>query len=79
MTARRATSSAAVCSADIVEWRYHRLVAAGFAGDLAAALARGRDIDLHAVLDLVDRGCPPDLAARILAPLDSSTPGRCSR
>jgi hypothetical protein len=27
-------------------------------------------MDLHALLGLVDRGCPPDLAARILAPLD---------
>jgi len=25
---------------------------------------------VHAVLDLVDRGCPAELAARILAPLD---------
>jgi hypothetical protein len=27
-------------------------------------------VDLHALLDLVDKGCPPQLAARILAPLD---------
>jgi hypothetical protein len=26
--------------------------------------------DLHALLELVDRGCAPDLAVRILAPLD---------
>jgi hypothetical protein len=33
-------------------------------------LAQNRAIDVHAVLDLVDRGCPAELAARILAPVD---------
>jgi hypothetical protein len=59
-----------VGSASIVEWRRDRLLAAGFAPDVAAALARDRGVDLHAVLALIDRGCPPELAARILAPLD---------
>jgi hypothetical protein len=27
-------------------------------------------MDLHALIELVERGCPPPLAARILAPLD---------
>lgn len=27
-------------------------------------------IDLHALLELVERGCHPHLAVRILAPLD---------
>jgi hypothetical protein len=27
-------------------------------------------VDLHALVKLVERGCPPPLAARILAPLD---------
>ena len=26
-------------------------------------------MDLHALLELVDRGCPPRLAVRILAPI----------
>jgi hypothetical protein len=64
-------------SADIIAWRRNRLVASGFAPDVAAKLAGSRDIDLHAVLQLVDRGCPPRLAARILAPLDGSTTQRC--
>ena len=29
---------------------------------------------LHAVLELKDRGCPAELALRILAPLDESRP-----
>jgi hypothetical protein len=52
------------------EWRRGRLLAAGFAPDLAAQIAEHCDIDLHAALELVDRGCPPELAVRILAPLD---------
>ena len=60
-----------LASLDVVaEWRRGRLLAAGFAPDLAAELAEQCAIDLHALLELVDRGCPPELAARILAPLD---------
>lgn len=51
-------------------WRVERLLAAGFPRPLAGRLAVDARIDLHAVLDLVDRGCPPHLAARIVAPLD---------
>ena len=52
------------------DWRRRRLVAAGFDAPLAAWVAYS-GIDLHELLVLVDRGCPPHLAARILAPLDS--------
>ncbi len=44
---------------------------AGFDRVLAERLASDTDYDLHALLELVDRGCPPQLAVRILAPLDS--------
>ena len=54
---------------DVVEWRLCRLREAGFPPVLASVLARQR-VDLHALLELVDAGCPPELAARILAPLD---------
>jgi hypothetical protein len=55
---------------DLVEWRRRRLCGAGFAAALADRVARDCAMDLHALLGLVDRGCPPELAARILAPLD---------
>jgi hypothetical protein len=51
------------------QWRRRRLIAAGFDVRLAVALSDG-DADLHELLVLVDRGCPPQLAARILAPID---------
>ena len=52
---------------DVVDWRYCRLREAGFPPVLASTLARTR-VDLHALLQLVDAGCPPELAARILSP-----------
>ncbi|HEX2502499.1 MAG TPA: hypothetical protein VHK00_01040 [Miltoncostaeaceae bacterium] len=55
----------------MVAWRRDRLVAAGFDPRLARALARDRAVDLHALIELTERGCPPETAARILAPLDS--------
>jgi hypothetical protein len=53
-----------------VQWREGRLLRAGFTPGLAGALAHQQRIDLHELLKLVDSGCPPHLAARILAPLD---------
>lgn len=54
-----------------ITWRRCRLLNAGFESRLAARLAADTATDLHALLDLVDRGCPPPLAARILAPLNT--------
>ena len=54
---------------DFRAWRARRLQAAGFDHYLAVRLGSDGRIDLHALLDLTDRGCPPDLAARIMAPL----------
>ena len=55
----------------IVGWRRGQLVAAGFPRPLATRLARDGRYDVHALIELSEGGCPPDLAARILAPLDS--------
>ena len=55
---------------EVVSWRRTRLARSGFPLSLAARLARDARYDLHALLELVDRGCPPALAARIVAPLD---------
>jgi hypothetical protein len=54
---------------DVVSWRRDQLANAGFALPLAARLARDRRYDLHVLIELVERGCPPELAVRILAPL----------
>jgi hypothetical protein len=54
---------------DVLRWRRRLLVHAGFPPALADRLAADVDYDLHGLLTLVDRGCPPHLAARIAAPL----------
>jgi hypothetical protein len=66
---------APVPSTDVEAWRLRRLVDAGFPLRLALELAATPGVDLHALLALLDRGCPPELAARILAPIDG-TEGR---
>ena len=70
MSTRRSAAEPVSPFSPVAEWRRERLIAAGFGADLAVRLAEDCAIDLHAVLELVDRGCPPALAARILAPLD---------
>ena len=55
---------------EILAWRSRQLVRAGFPGALAERLADDPAYDLHALIELVERGCPPALAVRILAPLD---------
>jgi hypothetical protein len=54
----------------VAAWRQARLLEAGFDRQVALEFAHDRAVDLHQLLELVDRGCPPHLAARILAPLD---------
>ncbi|MGH2743380.1 MAG: hypothetical protein ACREX8_05950 [Gammaproteobacteria bacterium] len=57
-------------AAGVVAWRRARLRQAGFDRELAERLSRDCTVDLHALIELVERGCAPPLAARILAPLD---------
>jgi hypothetical protein len=54
---------------EVALWRRSLLRQAGFAAGVARDLAANPAYDLHELLNLVDRGCPPQLAARILAPL----------
>jgi hypothetical protein len=56
--------------AAVVDWRRRQLAEAGFSLRLASVLGADASVDLHALIELVERGCPPELAARILAPLD---------
>jgi hypothetical protein len=73
-----AAETVAACrppATDVEVWRLRRLVDAGFALPLALRLAVMPGVDLHALLALVDRGCPPHLAARILSPLDEAEGG----
>ena len=50
----------------VERWRTSELMRAGFPGDDAVVLAARFDVDLHDAIALVRRGCPVDLAIRIL-------------
>jgi hypothetical protein len=55
---------------DVAAWRCARLRHAGFDDDLARRISGQWAVDLHVLIGLVERGCPPRLAARILAPFE---------
>jgi hypothetical protein len=50
----------------VERWRTAELMRVGFAGDDAVVLAARLDVDLHEAIELVQRGCPHELAVRIL-------------
>jgi hypothetical protein len=56
-------------------WRERQLRRAGFGAQPARRAAADRGVDLHALIELVERGCPPELAVRILAPLERGDEG----
>lgn len=72
MTLKKARGSSA-CSAgpplEVQAWRRCRLLEAGLPPQVAEVVAADPGFDLHALLELVDRGCPPLLAVRIMSPL----------
>jgi hypothetical protein len=47
-------------------WRLEQLLHAGYPIAIAEQLAARHDVDLHQAVGLVDRGCVPELAGRIL-------------
>jgi hypothetical protein len=55
---------------EVVRWRREQLTDSGFPLSVAARLAKDVRYDLHALIELVERGCRPELAVRIVAPLD---------
>jgi hypothetical protein len=56
---------------NMIAWRYAQLFRSGFPHDLAIRVARDGRYDLHRLIELVERGCSPELALRILAPLET--------
>jgi hypothetical protein len=47
-------------------WRLEELERAGYGFDAATELSQRHDVDLHAAVALIRRGCAPELALRIL-------------
>ncbi|HET7855991.1 MAG TPA: hypothetical protein VFL41_05995 [Gaiellaceae bacterium] len=54
----------------VTAWRRDQLVGAGSPLPLASKVAHDSRYDVHALIELTERGCPPELAVRILAPLE---------
>ncbi|HEV3408534.1 MAG TPA: hypothetical protein VG079_07610 [Gaiellaceae bacterium] len=54
----------------VLAWRREQLVETGFPPSLAAQVAVDPRYDLHALIELVERDCPPELAVQILAPFE---------
>jgi hypothetical protein len=50
----------------VLVWRFKQLCRSGFELELATTIAARMDVDLHAAIDLVEQGCPPDVAGRIV-------------
>lgn len=53
-------------AAEVLAWRFDALCRSGYDLDAAAVIAANVEVDLHEAVNLVTRGCPPELAARIL-------------
>jgi len=50
----------------VEQWRAEALEKVGYDRVSAAELAGRHDVDLHQAIELVERGCPPETALRIL-------------
>jgi hypothetical protein len=50
----------------IERWRVEELARAGYDADDAVELASRSYVDLHLAIELLERGCPPRTALRIL-------------
>jgi len=51
---------------DVFAWRRSQLVRSGFSQRLAGRVAHDGQYDLHRLIELVERGCPPELALEII-------------
>lgn len=50
----------------VIRWRVEQLLEAGYDGESALVIAFDRDVELHAAVSLLERGCPIETALRIL-------------
>jgi hypothetical protein len=50
----------------VIRWRVEQLAKIGYSWPAAMVIAANTHVDLHRAVDLVRRGCCPDVAVRIL-------------
>jgi hypothetical protein len=68
----QATQSQGVERDEVFAWRRSQLLRSGFSEELATQVADESRFDLHELIELIDNGCAPELAFRILAPLEEA-------
>ena len=66
MSAANLTSAIDSEIEQIEQWRHEALARAGYNWEAATVLAASHDVDLHRAVELLERGCPMDLALQIL-------------
>lgn len=54
----------------VARWRREQLLQAGMPAALARRVARDEHYDLHDLIELLEHGCAPGLAVRILEPVE---------
>jgi hypothetical protein len=69
----RTETTSETTASDVVRWRREQLAHSGFPLPIAAKIAKDARYDLHVLIELVERGCQPELAVRILAPLEGES------
>jgi len=50
----------------VLRWRFEELMRAGYDAGNALILAGHAEVDLHAATSLLERGCPPETALKIV-------------
>ena len=55
------------------QWRRAQLIQAGLPRPLATRVAQDERYDLHELIQLIENGCAPALAVRVLEPSSSTT------
>jgi hypothetical protein len=50
----------------VIRWRVEQLAKVGYSWPAAMVIAANTQVDLHAAVELVQQGCCPDVAVRIL-------------
>jgi hypothetical protein len=66
MTAAQLEALEKTEAVDVIRWRLSQLTRSGYPLEAAVTVATRLDVDLHRASNLVERGCPPELALRIL-------------
>lgn len=50
----------------VIRWRVEQLAKVGYSWPAAMVIAANTQVDLHLAVELVERGCRPEVAVRIL-------------